>query len=120
MKIKDIIAVCKNKESALKFVRKKQWPRDVYCLKCKSRNISFYKNVYIKKYRCNKCGYIFSDISNTPFKGCRLPLNLLFQVIWHLEFGFSIRKTAKSLGINTKTVIKIKKKKTAIMNFLEN
>jgi len=120
MKLDKLINLYSSEESCLNFIRKKQWPKDAFCPKCKKRNLSTYKGkTLIKKYRCNCCGNIFSDISNTPLKRCRIKLNLLVQVTLCLKSGFSIRKTANSTGINPKTVIKIKKKKNDIAAFFK-
>jgi len=118
MKLNKLTKLLDSEEKCLDFVRKKQWPKKIFCLKCKNYNLSIYNGkTLIKKYRCSRCGNIFSDISNTPLKRCRIKLNLLVQAILCVESGFSIRKTANSTSVNPKTIVNLKKKQNNILSF---
>jgi len=61
-----------------KYLRRIIFGKNVFCPRCRSREILKYEN----RYRCRRCRTKFTLISHTWLKGMKLPLQKFWLVLW--------------------------------------
>ena len=56
---------------------------------------------------CKSCKARFSERKGTPLFDCRLPRDKLLAVLHHLAEGCGVRQTARLVGVNKNTVVRL-------------
>jgi LacI family transcriptional regulator len=56
---------------------------------------------------CKTCKARFSERKGTPLFDCRLPRDKLLAVLHHLAEGCGVRQTARLVGVNKNTVVRL-------------
>lgn len=90
-------------------LRSLRWPVRVSCPRCDHRTSWHYRRRYVRYYRCRMCTRMFSDLTNTPFEGTRLPLARWFQAVaWLMTHeAVTARGLAEALGLEQRTANRI-------------
>ncbi|MDR3063665.1 MAG: transposase [Methanobrevibacter sp.] len=96
-----------SEETCMDMFRSIRWSLGVYCPKCKSYEIhnrgSPFKTRY---YSCKKCGLNFSDYTGTIFHKTKVPMNVIFYILFNLPFK-SVNMISKELPYSRKTITRI-------------
>lgn len=58
---------------------------------------------------CRRCKYRFSEHKATPLFDSRLPRDKLLAVLQHLADGCGVRQTARLVGVDKDTVVRLSK-----------
>jgi len=58
---------------------------------------------------CRACKDRFSERKGTPLFDCRLPPDKILAVLQHLADGCGVRQTARLVGVNNNTVVRLAK-----------
>jgi transposase-like protein len=58
---------------------------------------------------CRACKYRFSERKATPLFDCRLPRDKALAVLRHLADGCGVRQTARLVGVDKDTVVRLSK-----------
>ena len=81
------------------------------CHKCKSYNLSHYKNYKTSHngsrelYKCDDCGQIFSETKGSVLEGLRTPVSLIISVFKARSNGLSFNATCETFGISKNTLL---------------
>jgi transposase-like protein/DNA-directed RNA polymerase subunit RPC12/RpoP len=98
-------------EQCLAYLSSQKWPSDYNCRKCK-HNIFVKGRVHLDR-KCQKCGHNESPKSGTLFHSMKLPLVLVFEIIYRVAVskkGLSGIAIAREFGVNQKTADLLRKK----------
>jgi hypothetical protein len=97
-------------EECLEFLASVKWEDKYQCKKCGHKNYCKGKTPHSR--RCTRCKHDESATAHTPFHGCRMPLNLAFQIAYQVccKPGISSYKLAQINQTRQMTCWKLKKK----------
>lgn len=97
-------------EDCLGFLASIKWKDQYKCKKCGHTNYCKGKTPHSR--RCTRCKHDESATAHTPFHGCRMPLNLAFQIAYQVccRPEISSYKLADIYRIRQMTCWKLKKK----------
>jgi hypothetical protein len=87
-----------------------KWENKYQCKKCGHNNYCKGKTPHSR--RCTRCKHDESATAHTPFHGCRMPLNLAFQIAYQVccKPDISTYKLSDIHQIRQMTCWKLKKK----------
>jgi len=87
-----------------------KWNKGYVCKKCGHTNFCEGKKPYSR--RCTRCKHDESPQTDTPFHGCRFPLNKAFFIAYHTCFNIdrSTHALSRDLDIRQMTCWSFKKK----------
>lgn len=99
-----------SEEDCLEFLASAKWKDNFKCKKCGHNNYCKGKTPHSR--RCTRCKHDESATAHTPFHGCRMPLNLAFQIAYQVCYKpeISSYKLAQIHQIRQMTCWKLKKK----------
>jgi transposase-like protein len=92
-------------------LRELRWPGRTGCPRCgRSGSTQHRRSGHACLYRCPGCRAIFSDLTETPFEGTRLPLSIWFSVIRLLVLNDPLtpRGLERTFGVDRKTAYKMR------------
>lgn len=69
-------------EECLSFLAQAKWNDQFMCKKCGHDNFCKGKTFFSR--RCTRCKHDESATAHTPFHGCRMPLNMAFQMAYEI------------------------------------
>jgi transposase-like protein len=73
-----------NEDYVVNFFKKIRWSGGIYCPDCYSKNIEKRDpQGKIHRYKCKNCGNNFSDFTKTIFYKSKVPLNIIFYVLFN-------------------------------------
>jgi transposase-like protein len=99
MKLKDIVAICKNEETCKKKFLEYRLKAGVVCKKCESKEHYFLKTK--QQFKCKKCGFRTTLKSGTLLEKSKLPFSYWFLGIYYMTFtkkGMSALEVQQQLG----------------------
>jgi hypothetical protein len=110
IKAEDFLTRFANEETCLEFLAASKWGDSFQCKKCGHGNYCKGKTPYSR--RCTRCKHDESATAHTPFHGCRMPLNLAFQIAYQVccKPEISSYKLAEVNQTRQMTCWKLKKK----------
>lgn len=83
-----------------KLVKEILFGRNIFCPKCHCFRVLKYKN----RYRCRKCNFRFSLLSQTYLNNKKLPLRLVWLTIWCFINQIPVKQSLSLTGISEKGV----------------
>ena len=107
-KLNELLKKQESSKSIIGLVVKKEREK-ICCSECKSINIK--KNGKYRGrqlYKCKDCGKKFNELTNTPFHHTRLTYSQIETAYQCLVDKLSIRKSAKKIGISTRTAFTLR------------
>ena len=107
-KLQDILIQKEHSKGIIDLVIHKE-RQDFYCPKCGSINIKKngkYKNRQL--YKCKDCNKKFNELTNTPFHHTRLNYKQIETAYECLVDKLTIRKSAKKIGVSTRTAFTLR------------
>jgi len=106
----EVAKLFSSQEACLEFLAEAKWQDGYACRKCGYNNYCQGKTLYSR--RCTKCKHNESATANTPFHGCKMPLNLAFRMAYKIccEPGISTYKLSDLHHTRQMTCWKLKKK----------
>ncbi len=107
-KLQDILIQKEHSKGIIDLVINKE-RQDFYCPKCGSINIKKngkYKNRQL--YKCKDCNKKFNELTNTPFHHTRLNYKQIETAYECLVDKLTIRKSAKKIGVSTRTAFTLR------------
>lgn len=104
MKLEDLQRLAAKEEAAKKYLLNRRWKnyRRV-CQRCRSRSLL---RMRTGKYRCRRCGYEFSDFSDTWLGKLRIPFQQWLLLLKLFELDVSARQASSELDLSYPTVVK--------------
>ena len=106
--LQSILKVKENSKGIIDQVIHKE-RKNVCCPNCKSINIKKNgKYKYRQLYKCKNCNKKFNELTNTPFHHTRLNYKQIEIAYECLVDKLSIRKSAKKIGISTRTAFTLR------------
>lgn len=115
-KLDELLKKQEASKSIIGLVVKKE-KKEICCSNCNSINIK--KNGKYKGkqlYKCKDCGKKFNELTNTPFHHTRLTYGQIEKAYQCLVDKLSIRKTAKKMGVSTRTAFTLRFKIISCLN----
>jgi hypothetical protein len=99
-----------DEKSCHEFLAQKKWGDDFVCKKCGHTNYCPGKTTFSR--RCTRCKHDESATAHTPFHGCRMPLNIAFQMAFQVccQPEISTYELSRNNQIRQMTCWKLKKK----------
>lgn len=107
---KGVAVLFADDEACLKFLAEEKWKTGFICRKCGHDNYCQGKSPFSR--RCTRCKHDESATANTPFHGCRMPLNQAFSIAYKIccEPAISTYKLSNMHSTRQMTCWKLKKK----------
>ncbi|MDR2623266.1 MAG: transposase [Methanobrevibacter sp.] len=106
-KILNHVNMLPSEETCINMFREIRWSLGVYCPKCKSYEIHNRGSPFkTRHYSCKKCGLNFSDYTGTIFHKTKVPMNVIFYILFNLPFK-SVNMISKELPYTRKTITRI-------------
>ncbi|HEY59899.1 MAG TPA: IS1595 family transposase [Anaerolineae bacterium] len=94
-----------NDNVCLEWLRKKLYPRKIYCINCKKSTL--HHRIKSKRvYGCDYCGHQISPTAGTIFHKSSTPLTIWFYVIFQMaqtRGGISAKQIQRETGVTYKT-----------------
>ena len=83
-----------------KFIRRILFGRNIFCPKCRSKDVICYE----ARYRCRNCRCKFSLLSHTWISNTKIPLRQLWLVIWCFVAQIPIQQASLVSGLSQKAI----------------
>jgi transposase-like protein len=90
--------------------REQRWPEGVVCVRCGSDQVQCRTEQYrqqLCRYKCQRCGHWFNDLSGTPLAYSKVSLNRWVYLMRELDKGRAVTQIAPEIEVTYKTALRM-------------